>query len=45
MLRLAWRNLWRNTRRTLITLAAVSLGTAGIVGMGVAALRTASIAD
>ena len=25
MLRLAWRNLWRNRRRTLITLAAISL--------------------
>src|SRR3954469_18615764 len=33
LLALAWRNLWRNTRRTLITLSALSLGTAGIIGM------------
>lgn len=30
---LAWRNLWRNPRRTAITMAALSLGVAGIVGL------------
>jgi ABC-type lipoprotein release transport system permease subunit len=30
---LAWRNIWRNRRRTLITLAALSLGSFGIVAM------------
>lgn len=29
--RLAWRNVWRNRRRTLITIAALSLGSAGLV--------------
>jgi ABC-type lipoprotein release transport system permease subunit len=29
--RLAWRNLWRNRRRTLIAVAALSLGAAGLV--------------
>jgi ABC-type lipoprotein release transport system permease subunit len=33
MLVLAWRNLWRNARRTIITLAALILGVAAIVGM------------
>jgi putative ABC transport system permease protein len=28
---MAWRNIWRNVRRTLITLSAMSLGAAGIV--------------
>ena len=26
LLRLAWRNLWRNPRRTLIAMAAIGLG-------------------
>src|ERR1043165_9055992 len=30
---MAWRNLWRNRRRTLITLAALVLGSFGIVAM------------
>ncbi len=31
LLRTAWRNLWRNARRTWLTVAALALGTAGIV--------------
>ncbi|HEY4223055.1 MAG TPA: ABC transporter permease, partial [Myxococcota bacterium] len=33
LLALAWRNLWRNSRRTLITLSALTLGTAGVIGL------------
>lgn len=33
MLSLAWRNIWRNARRSLITMTALGLGVAGIVGM------------
>ncbi len=33
LLALAWRNLWRNARRTLITMTALSLGVAGIVSL------------
>lgn len=29
----AWRNLWRNARRTVITMTALALGVAGIVGL------------
>ncbi len=31
LLALAWRNLWRNARRTLITVGALSLGVMGVV--------------
>jgi ABC-type lipoprotein release transport system permease subunit len=33
LLALAWRNVWRNARRSLITMSALSLGVAGIVGI------------
>ncbi|TSA09183.1 MAG: outer membrane-specific lipoprotein transporter subunit LolC, partial [Deltaproteobacteria bacterium] len=28
LMKLAWRNLWRNVRRTLITMVAIGLGLA-----------------
>ncbi len=31
LMAMAWRNLWRNARRSLITMSALSLGVAGIV--------------
>lgn len=33
LLSLAWRNLWRNTRRTVITMTALGLGVAGLVSL------------
>lgn len=30
---IAWRNVWRNSRRSLITMTALSLGVAGLVGI------------
>ncbi len=30
---MAWRNIWRNARRSLITMTALSVGVAGIVGL------------
>lgn len=33
MLSLAWRNLWRNPRRTLITMSALTLGVIAIIAM------------
>src|SRR5689334_19897205 len=33
LLQLSWRNLWRNARRTAITMSALTLGVAVIVGL------------
>ncbi|MBI1949279.1 MAG: ABC transporter permease [Deltaproteobacteria bacterium] len=33
LVQLAWRNLWRNKRRTIITLSALALGVTGIVSL------------
>lgn len=33
LLSLAWRNLWRNARRSVITMSALALGCAGIIGL------------
>ena len=34
VLRLAWRNLWRNPRRTLVILTAVAVGVFGMIFIG-----------
>jgi len=33
LLKLAWRNIWRNKRRTVISVAALALGVTAIVSM------------
>ncbi|MEJ2616424.1 MAG: hypothetical protein P8Z35_15825, partial [Ignavibacteriaceae bacterium] len=33
LLKLAWRNIWRNKRRTIITLAAITFATLLAIGM------------
>jgi putative ABC transport system permease protein len=33
LLALAWRNVWRNARRSIITMTALGIGVAGIVGV------------
>jgi ABC-type lipoprotein release transport system permease subunit len=33
LLAIAWRNVWRNARRSIITMTALGLGVAGIVGL------------
>lgn len=33
LMAMAWRNVWRNARRSLITMTALSLGVAGLVGL------------
>lgn len=33
LLIMAWRNIWRNARRSLITMTALAVGVAGIVGL------------
>lgn len=33
LITMAWRNVWRNARRSLITMTAMSVGVAGIVGL------------
>ena len=33
LIQIAWRNVWRNARRSLITMTALSVGVAGLVGL------------
>jgi ABC-type lipoprotein release transport system permease subunit len=46
LLRMAWRNLWRNPRRTIVVLSAISIGIAGcIVAMAINLGMVAGMVD
>ena len=45
LLRMAWRNVWRNLRRTLITLSTLTFGVFAIVFSSGAAAQTTITTD